>query len=243
MSQKDLKKVQMFNSVVTRCFRNVADQDYIAARLNFRHGLVLQFYWAALQAIEKYLKAILLYNRIGTKPLNHNLVSAYSKVRDLDTFEFRLSDSSHEFLKDVDVLGNNRYLQRSYSIEGYTLAFLDRTIWEIRRYCQILNPKFTHDPHLYATEIAEKLKQIERSTPDDPTPFPLGGGRLEFILEQKGHLAREPLIWHNLYFSSVRRRRVGMPPISMFENTPLFIHSDIVNDLKPFMKLPFSVLP
>ena len=46
-----------------RCFRNIADKDYIAARLCYRNGLVPQFHWQALQAIEKYLKAILLINR------------------------------------------------------------------------------------------------------------------------------------------------------------------------------------
>jgi hypothetical protein len=50
------------NSFATECFRNVADTDYVAARMHSRFGLIEQFQWSALQAIEKYLKAILLYN-------------------------------------------------------------------------------------------------------------------------------------------------------------------------------------
>ena len=48
------------NNIATRSFRDVADQDYIAARLCYRSNLMVQFVWMAEQAIEKYLKAILV---------------------------------------------------------------------------------------------------------------------------------------------------------------------------------------
>jgi len=62
----------LLNDFATRSFRDVADQDYIAARLSYRHGLIPQFHWQALQALEKYIKAILLYNRIKAKDINHD---------------------------------------------------------------------------------------------------------------------------------------------------------------------------
>lgn len=52
------------NNFATRSFRDVADQDYVLARIAYRSELYAQFLWSGLQAIEKYLKAILLYNRI-----------------------------------------------------------------------------------------------------------------------------------------------------------------------------------
>ncbi|MCA1796649.1 MAG: HEPN domain-containing protein [Geobacteraceae bacterium] len=58
-----MEKRILINDFATRSFRDVADQDYIAARLSYRHGLYPQFHWQSLQALEKYLKAILLYNR------------------------------------------------------------------------------------------------------------------------------------------------------------------------------------
>lgn len=44
---------------ITRSFRNVADDDYVAARALYRVDLPIQFLSSASQAIEKYLKAIL----------------------------------------------------------------------------------------------------------------------------------------------------------------------------------------
>ncbi|WP_107804507.1 HEPN domain-containing protein [Nitrosomonas oligotropha] len=63
----------LINDFATRSFRDIADQDYIAARLSYRHGLYSQFHWQSLQALEKYLKAILLYNRIEAKNINHDI--------------------------------------------------------------------------------------------------------------------------------------------------------------------------
>ena len=44
----------LLNDFATRSFREIADQDYIAARLSYRHGLYPQFHWQSLQAIEKH---------------------------------------------------------------------------------------------------------------------------------------------------------------------------------------------
>lgn len=68
------------NDFATRSFRDIADQDYIMARAAYRATLYPQFLWSGLQAIEKYLKAILLYNRIpqpkGKDLLRHDLARA-----------------------------------------------------------------------------------------------------------------------------------------------------------------------
>jgi len=39
------------NSFAIRSFRDVADFDYIAARMAYRARLIPQFHWSALQAI------------------------------------------------------------------------------------------------------------------------------------------------------------------------------------------------
>ncbi len=62
----------LLNDFAIRSFRETADCDYIAARLSFRAGLVPQFLWQSLQAIEKYLKCILVLNRIRA-PKSHNI--------------------------------------------------------------------------------------------------------------------------------------------------------------------------
>ena len=62
-----------------RSFRDVADGDYIAARLASRAALVTQFLWASQQAVEKYLKCILLMNRVPAKNLQHDLIRALGR--------------------------------------------------------------------------------------------------------------------------------------------------------------------
>ena len=52
----------ILNTLATDVFRKQADYDYIAARANYRMCLRQQFLWSAHQAVEKYLKAILLFN-------------------------------------------------------------------------------------------------------------------------------------------------------------------------------------
>ncbi|MFG6458115.1 HEPN domain-containing protein [Roseateles sp. BYS96W] len=62
------------NDFARRSFLNIADKDYIAARMAVRAELMPQFLWASQQAIEKYLKFILLVNRIEAK-VGHDIAA------------------------------------------------------------------------------------------------------------------------------------------------------------------------
>lgn len=58
----------LLNDFAKRCFRNMADRDYVHARLAYRSKLVSQFLSSSLHCLEKYAKAILLFNRVdGTR--------------------------------------------------------------------------------------------------------------------------------------------------------------------------------
>jgi hypothetical protein len=63
----------LINDFATRSFRDVGDYDYISARMAYRARLYPQFLWSGLQTIEKYLKCILLLNRIPAKGVWHDL--------------------------------------------------------------------------------------------------------------------------------------------------------------------------
>jgi hypothetical protein len=63
LTQKD----RQLNSFAFRSFRDVADADYIVARMAYRAQLPMQFFWASQQAIEKYLKCILFIRRVPAK--------------------------------------------------------------------------------------------------------------------------------------------------------------------------------
>ena len=76
---------------ITQTFRNSADNDYIAARLLYCNGLDQQFLWSAEQAVEKYLKAILLYNGINTADIGHLLTRAFDRLDAITDIQFDLS--------------------------------------------------------------------------------------------------------------------------------------------------------
>lgn len=119
-----VNKEYLIDDFATRCFRDTADQDYIAARLTYRAALIPQFHWLALQSIEKYLKAVLLYNRVKATQIGHDLKKALTACKRLP-FELSLSESTHSFIRHVNTFGPFRYLENSYYTFGPKLVQLD----------------------------------------------------------------------------------------------------------------------
>src|SRR5437867_3718571 len=72
----------LINDFAVRSFRDVADAEYIAARMACRAALVPQFLWASQQTVEKYLKCILLLNRIPARKVFHDLDRALRKIKE-----------------------------------------------------------------------------------------------------------------------------------------------------------------
>src|SRR3954451_19148338 len=70
---KHMKIELLLNDFAIRSFRDVGDGDYVSARVTYRAGLTMQYLWASQQAIEKYLKCILLLNRIPALDVKHDL--------------------------------------------------------------------------------------------------------------------------------------------------------------------------
>ena len=79
----DTHKRALVIDFIDRSFRDVADTDYVCARVCHRLDLKQQFLWASLQAIEKYLKAILLYNHRSAKRLGHDIEQAYERLQEI----------------------------------------------------------------------------------------------------------------------------------------------------------------
>ncbi len=61
--------------------RKRADKDYISARLCYQNGLLENFLWDAQQCLEKYLKAIALFQKIDVKNSEHNLEELFKKIK------------------------------------------------------------------------------------------------------------------------------------------------------------------
>lgn len=223
------------NTLATRCFRNVADRDYIAARMCYRAGLITQFHWSSLQALEKYFKAIFLYNRIEAKKIGHDLIKAQELSKKLP-FVLTLTDTTNKFLEHINCYGQDRYLERSYFIKDLKLLELDAAIWEIRRYCRVMNYDKILDDNTSKNMLDFEVKLNKDAEKLPYQHFHIVGGELESIIANKKHPAREQLIWKNLFYGSSRRKSLKNVPAHMYaENSPLFLNPDIYKHAEKYI--------
>lgn len=228
------------NDLATRSFRDVADQDYIAARLCYRSGLMLQFVWMAQQAIEKYLKAILLYNGEKTLTLGHDLDEALRRVKGINRIEFKLSDKSLEFLTYIHRQGVNRYLEQPHYTRGLELPKLDKCVWELRLYCRTID----YELKLAGRNMLDlELDGIRRwQASDAPHKFRILSGFLEKVLKKRDDPRREPLVWQNFCYGSRRRKQVRIPNNSNAINPTHTLHPEHFDMLSQYVRLPKYVL-
>jgi HEPN domain-containing protein len=213
------------NDFAVRCFRDMADADYIAARMAFRATLTTQYLWASQQAIEKYLKGILLFYRIPATDVFHDLEKAMLKIEKSCKFALDLTEKTKDFIEYIDSYGQFRYLENSPILFGSDLVRLDRAIWEIRRYCTL-------------SEGGREVKLID----GEPAPIVrISGGYLEKIIDKVNHPAREPLLWQNSFFGQRKRRTVRLRGGFHATNSPLFVNPHILDEVLKYVFLPKDV--
>lgn len=229
------------NNFASRCFRDVADRDYISARMCYRAGLISQFHWAALQAFEKYFKAILLYNRVKARSIGHSLADA-QKTANKAPFAIRLSEGSRKLLDHLDDNGRFRYLETSYFIHGPKLVEMDKAVWEVRRYCRVLNYSLKIPGKEAKPMLDLELQRNETAEDRPPQEFCIVGGALEAILGKTTHPARAPLVWQNGFYGSARRKHVAVPTHSYAENSPLSLHPELLDHVLEYIYLPKEVV-
>jgi len=228
-------------SVVTfidRCFRDTADHDYIADRTCYRYRLDQQFLWASLQAIEKYLKAILLYNKINTSDLNHSVKKAYERVLAIPDIDFDFTEEVTKFIEYIDDKGENRYFEFPFYLKGDELFMLDRTIWHIRRYCYYMKTTIKDQN---GTEIDLFPHEIKKAQKDyyfsNPHKYYIIGGLLESILKDKKNPARKSLVWKNPCFCQRKRKTIKDFPARFSAGNPTHIHHpEVIQELKNYVK-------
>ncbi len=207
----------------------------------YRARLIPQFHWSSLQAIEKYLKAILLYNRIKARDINHDLSKALGHIKELP-FKLKLSNSSLELIRHLDKFGRFRYLESSFYVFGPKLIELDKTIWEIRRYCKHMNYQYSFDDGHTINGLDLELAKIEQSDQQIPQKLRIMGGVLEKIIENKRHEAREPLLWRNAFFGTKARNTLKIPIYMDGTNAPLSLHPEILEEVNKYVYLPKEVI-
>lgn len=196
------------NDFVTRSFRDMADKDYIAARVNHRLGLDFQFLWFAQQAIEKYLKAILLYNGMSAKGFSHSIFEVYKKVLTISDIKFDFPKDIEKFIQHLDWYGSNRYFEFPHNLQEDDLLQLDRAVWYIRRYCRYIRGKLVirgNEIEMLPVELKEiqNKKYIEK-----PNLYKIFNGYLENVLKNKKSEQRTQLIWKNFYYGTYLKKKI-----------------------------------
>jgi HEPN domain-containing protein len=214
----------LIDDFAVRCFRDTGDQDYIHARLAYRAGLHQQFLWSSLQVLEKYLKAILLFARIPSKNLGHDLSEAL-KLLDKLPFKLELHDRTIEFIEFIDMFGGDRYQVGSSFVYGPKLYELDSTAWDVRRYCQKMLDEFD----IIRASQAVKYPYHQ---------YNVYGGLLERILQNRKHPARSALVWQNAFYTEKSRKIVRQPVHMHATNSPLSLAPELIAIIEQYVHIP-----
>ena len=235
-SEKD-KLDRYLNSFATQSFRDQADRDYVAARLACRYELFPQFLWSSQQAIEKYLKAILLYNRIDATKVRHDIHKALALTNRL-SFNIDLSERSRKFIDLVATYGEFRYLDIPFHIHGHVLVDLDLTVWELRRYCQVLHVFGKTLPAKEQALLDKAMEELGRSSTEPRHKFRLHNGLLEKMLGKHRHPSRGALLWQNGCFSGRKRSSVRVRHHMNAQNPHLTHYPQMLDELLKYVFIP-----
>lgn len=229
----------LVNDFAIRSFRETADKDYITARMAYRGRLIQPFRWSALHCLEKYVKGILLLNRVNAKNLGHSVLPGIERMKQHGKFELDLSADTFKFIKNLEDYGaEDRYYLVSYDIKPFDIARFDRAVWELRRYCQPLDYDTADANGKKVNLLTHELDRIHRAKEKHEKGTCITGGILEQIAEKKDHPAREALIWNNLYFGPSRRKAVKMRPDWEAGNSPFFLHPEIIDEVIKYVYIP-----
>jgi HEPN domain-containing protein len=184
--------------------------------------LTTQYLWASQQAVEKYLKCILLLNRIRAEHVRHDLGRALGKIEKSGKVALNLTEGTREFIKRLDAYGQYRYFEISNFGFGAELVTLDRAVWELRRYCTL------------AKEPQEAKLQNGYPAPRVRIP----GGTLEKIMDDPKSPARDFLLWQNGFFGKRARRTVRIRNWFQAHNAPLYLNPQILDEVLEYVFLP-----
>ena len=183
------------HSIIDELFIKTADDNYVTARWCFHQNLNVDFFWLAVHCVEKYLKAVLLFNGGTSTKHGHDITKLYADVcRFADDLlpgspdkPQRMPDAMwhketfHEFIARLyrDGQADNRYQLYGYSRRPEDLWKLDQLVFNIRRLCRPL------DANVMGTELPGGPRLSRRQElQDNPKRWALHS-RLEDALSGK----------------------------------------------------------
>jgi len=230
------------NDFAIRSFRETADKDYIAARMAYRARLFQPFLWSSLHCLEKYVKGILVLNRVKAHK-GHSVLPGIERMKQHGKFELDLCEATIAFIKKLEDYGAEyRYYEVSYHIQPFDIVRFDRAVWELRRYCQPLNFDNADPNDNTVDSLTHQLDRVHRAKANHEKGTCIAGGALEKIIEQKDHPARGALIWNNLFFGPSRRKRVKIRPDWEAGNSPIFLNPEIIDEIIKYVFVPKYII-
>lgn len=214
---------------IRRSFRDTADADYIGARAAYKMELFLLFLWLSNQALEKYLKAILVFNNRPANGFKHDVSKIYDDVLTIPDIQFDFPERTAEFIRHLSVFGQDRYFEHNIQISGNALEDLDAAVWTLRRYCQMLRWS-EFDKSNGVLTLAERVKEIQSPVyQEHPERFRIRGGLLESIRDKKTHPARAQLLLNNRYFGG---RNTVRSVKTVFASPQVVIAPEVLQELE-----------
>jgi HEPN domain-containing protein len=228
----------LVNDFAIRSFRETADKDYIAARMAYRARLIQPFLWSALHCLEKYVKGILVLNRVKAHK-GHSVLPGIERMKQHGKFELDLSADTVKFIKKLEDYGAEyRYYEVSYDIRPFDILRFDHAVWEVRRYCQPLDYDIVDVDGKTVNVLPRELDRVLQARAKHEKGTCVMGGTLEKIIEKKDHPARDALIWKNLFFGPSRRKGVKLRPDWEAGNSPFFLHPEIIDEVVKYVYIP-----
>lgn len=236
------RTIRRFNSFAIRCFRDTADGDYISARTAMRNRLYYPFLWSASQAIEKYLKCILVLNQASSKNLGHNLGKCISRLERKTAITISLSAREAALIEKLKDLDGDRYLTKSYTGEDQDLVALDLLTWRLRQLCTPLG--FHAASGAYREDLwIRDATRILAKTIGKANDGLVEGGVVEKILADYKHPARKNLVWRNPGYHSSHRKGIPVSGGWQAVNSPLFNYfedEDLMRMVESVIYIPGS---
>ncbi|UNK55616.1 HEPN domain-containing protein [Rahnella aceris] len=235
----DLTREQkiLLNNFAQRSFRDIADQDYLTARLCFRNNLMFQFLWMSQQSIEKYIKGILLFNQVPVLDINHNLIKGLEKIKNIPYLDLDLSEKTLEFIIYVNDQGPNRYFQKVMYTRGFELITLDRAVWELRRFCRTINYDIKTPSGKTINMLELESKVISNSRNHPAHKHSLFDGYLEKRIRDNKYNQGDILIWKNFFFGKIKKNTIKMGRSVAWSSPTHFSHPESQEFLSKFVKL------
>jgi len=239
--------IQHFKFVSThKFFVQPADENYLLARWMLINGFNREFFWQAMQAIEKYLKASLVLQEISINKYSHNITELFERhCEEFGPVAFTSFEKPEELSADIWTPSNplnyvtrisqlgdpgSRYGMVSWWRTSDDLFKIDQICWSLRRLTVGLKWVVGDGLHVPGEHEAHRGTTYSDALLADATfqpRSPIGG--LDRQIHQLGSTRADTLYSWNL---SYRRERIDfakptspglVPTFGPLENSYIFL--------------------